>query len=231
MGKTKNLLQTARLLDVSYTCILKRAPEYAAQLVQRGREARHKAKIEGEKARFNAYWQSFQELCRENKRPTGKRVVMRMFQRTGKRRSTALKLPREARELVPTGQLRPAINFGNPILATRDPKTGEPCGVSVYLATKLAALIDAPLQLILYDGAGEVVAGSERDEWDVAFVARDPLRGKEIEQTRPYLLIEGAYLFPERCQRAMRYQQASGSSSNMMPLVFRGCGCCQGVSW
>ena len=85
LGKTKNLLQTARLLDVSYSCILKLAPEYAAQLVQRGREARHKEKIEGEKARFNAYWQSFQELCRENRWPTGRRVAMRLFQRTGKK--------------------------------------------------------------------------------------------------------------------------------------------------
>jgi polar amino acid transport system substrate-binding protein len=100
----------------------------------------------------------------------------------------------EAGELAPTGRLRAAINFGNPILANRDPNTGEPCGVSVDLATTLAALIGAPLQLILYDSAGEVVAGCERGEWDVAFVARDPLRGKGIEQTRPYLLIEGAYL-------------------------------------
>ena len=100
----------------------------------------------------------------------------------------------EACELVPTGQLRAAINFGNPILANRDPKTGGPCGVSVDLATRLATLIAAPLELILYASAGEVVAGCEQGEWDVAFVARDPLRGKGIEQTRPYLLIEGAYL-------------------------------------
>jgi polar amino acid transport system substrate-binding protein len=103
----------------------------------------------------------------------------------------------EACELTPTGRLRAAINFGNPILANRDPKTGDPYGVSVDLATRLAALINAPLQLILYDAAGEVVAGCERGEWDVAFVARDSLRGKGIEQTRPYLLIEGAYLVPE----------------------------------
>jgi hypothetical protein len=85
LRKTKNLLQTSRLLDVSDSCIRKLAPEYAVQLVHRGREARHKEKIEGEKARFNAYWQSFQELCRENKRPAGKRVAMRMSQRTGRK--------------------------------------------------------------------------------------------------------------------------------------------------
>ena len=100
-------------------------------------------------------------------------------------------------QLIPTGVLRAAINFGNPILAKRDPLTGEPAGVSVDLARKLAAVLDAPIQFVPYDAAGEVVAGCERGEWDVAFVARDPVRGKGIEQTLPYILIEGAYLVPE----------------------------------
>ena len=33
-------------------------------------------------------------------------------------------------ELAPTGKLRAAINFGNPVLAGRDAATGEPCGIS-----------------------------------------------------------------------------------------------------
>ncbi|WP_346778881.1 ABC transporter substrate-binding protein [Burkholderia sp. Se-20373] len=100
-------------------------------------------------------------------------------------------------ELTPTGCLRAAINFGNPILAVRDPESGEAKGVSVDLAMKLAGLLDVSLQLVLYDSAGDVVTGCERGEWDVAFVARDPVRGKAIDQTRPYVLIEGAYLVPE----------------------------------
>ncbi|MGF6786949.1 hypothetical protein OKW27_001262 [Paraburkholderia sp. 35.1] len=84
-GEVKNLSQVCRLLDVSESCIRKLAPDFAAQLVKRGREARHKEKIEGQKARFNAYWQFFQELCRENEWPTGKRVATRMAQRTGRK--------------------------------------------------------------------------------------------------------------------------------------------------
>lgn len=104
----------------------------------------------------------------------------------------------DAREqLAPTGVLRAAINFGNPILANRHPSSGTPTGVSVELATRLAALLDVQMRFVLYDAAGEVVDGCERDEWDVAFVARDPVRGKGIEQTRPYILIEGAYLVPQ----------------------------------
>jgi polar amino acid transport system substrate-binding protein len=105
--------------------------------------------------------------------------------------------PAAVAELTPTGCIRAAINFGNPILAKRDPGTGKPAGVSVDLAQRLAETLAAPLQFVLYEAAGEVVAGCERSEWDVAFVARDPVRGKGIEQTRPYIVIEGAYLVPE----------------------------------
>ncbi len=40
-------------------------------------------------------------------------------------------------ELAPTGKLRAAINFGNPVLAQKDPASGEPRGVSVDLAREL----------------------------------------------------------------------------------------------
>jgi polar amino acid transport system substrate-binding protein len=111
---------------------------------------------------------------------------------------SAPELSRDAREqLAPDGVLRAAINFGNPILAKRHCLTGEPTGVSVDLATRLAALLDAQIQFVLYEAAGDVVAGCERGEWDVAFVARDLVRSRGIEQTQPYLLIEGAYLVPQ----------------------------------
>jgi hypothetical protein len=41
---------------------------------------------------------------------------------------------------APTEQLRTSINMGNPILANRQPQTGEPFGVSVYLANSFADL-------------------------------------------------------------------------------------------
>ena len=46
--------------------------------------------------------------------------------------------PAAAASLAPSGKLRAAINFGNPIVATRDPATGEARGVSVDLARELA---------------------------------------------------------------------------------------------
>ena len=51
-------------------------------------------------------------------------------------------------ELAPTGKLRAAINFGNPILATKDPASGQPRGVSVDLSTELARRLGVPVEFI-----------------------------------------------------------------------------------
>jgi ABC-type amino acid transport substrate-binding protein len=100
-------------------------------------------------------------------------------------------------DLAPSGWLRAAINFGNPILASKDPVTQQPIGVSVDLSRELATRLGVSVEFVTYDAAGKVVDGLDRNEWDVAFVARDPIRGKGIEQTLPYVLIEGAYLVRE----------------------------------
>jgi len=100
-------------------------------------------------------------------------------------------------ELCPTGKLRAAINFGNPILAARDPSTGEPRGVSVDLSRELARRLGVPVQFVTYDAAGKVVEGLKSGAWDVAYVAIDPARAVDISYTAPYVVIEGAYLVPQ----------------------------------
>lgn len=99
-------------------------------------------------------------------------------------------------ELAPSGKLRAAINLGNPILASRDAVTGEPAGVSVDLARELGKRLGVPVVLVPYSAAGKVVEGAGANEWDVAFVAVDPKRGVDMEQTGPYVVIEGAYMVP-----------------------------------
>ncbi len=94
---------------------------------------------------------------------------------------------------APSGSMRASINFGNPVLATRA-QGGEAQGISVDLATELARRLDVPLQLVPYEAAGKAVAGIEVGEVDVGFFAIDPVRGKEIAFTEPYVLIEGSYL-------------------------------------
>ena len=51
-------------------------------------------------------------------------------------------------DLAPTGKLRAAINFGNPVLAAKDPSTGEARGVSVDLAHELARRLGVPLEIV-----------------------------------------------------------------------------------
>jgi len=100
--------------------------------------------------------------------------------------------------LAPTGKLRAAINFGNPILAVKDSATGEPRGVSVDLARELGRRIGVPVELVTYDSAGNVVAAQKAGAWDLAFLAADPARASDLRFTAPYVVIEGAYLVPER---------------------------------
>ncbi len=99
-------------------------------------------------------------------------------------------------ELAPTGKLRAAINFGNPVLAQKDPASGEPRGVSVDLARELGRRLGVPVELVTYDAAGKVFDALKTGAWDIAFLAIDPARATEIAFTAPYVVIEGTYLVP-----------------------------------
>jgi polar amino acid transport system substrate-binding protein len=100
-------------------------------------------------------------------------------------------------DLAPTGKLRAAINFGNPVLAGRDAATGEPRGISVDLARELARRLGVAIEFVPYDAAGKVVEGLASGAWDVCFLAIDPLRAADISFTAPYAVIEGTYLVAE----------------------------------
>jgi polar amino acid transport system substrate-binding protein len=90
--------------------------------------------------------------------------------------------------------LRAAINFGNPILASRAPGTNEPSGVSVDLARELGRRLGVPVELVPFTAAGKVVEAVTAAQVDIGFVAIDPVRGAGMLQTSPYVEIEGAYL-------------------------------------
>ena len=100
-----------------------------------------------------------------------------------------------AAQLAPSGTLRAAINFGNPVLAGKDATTGGPRGVSVDLARELAKRIGVPLEVVTFSAAGKVVEAI--GTWDVAFLAIDPARADDMDFTAPYVVVEGAYLVPQ----------------------------------
>ncbi len=101
-----------------------------------------------------------------------------------------------ANELAPTGKLRAAINYGNTVLAQKDPATGEGRGVSVDLARELSWRLNVPLDIVPYDAAGKVTADATKNVWDVAFFAIDPKRAEDTSFTAPYVIIEGGYVVP-----------------------------------
>lgn len=105
-------------------------------------------------------------------------------------------------DIAPTGVLRVAINYGNPVLAQRHPQKPDPQGVSADLARALAEKLGLGIRFISFEAAGEVFSAVSDGVWDLAFMAIDPRRAEEVEFTEPYVLIEGTYIVP---QEDMRY--------------------------
>jgi tripartite-type tricarboxylate transporter receptor subunit TctC len=108
-----------------------------------------------------------------------------------------LELSRELlNQLAPTGRIRAAINYGHPVLAQKGSATGEPRGVSADIARELSRRVGIDLMFVTFDAAGKVFAALAGGAWDVAFLAIDPTRAKEIDFTAPYVIIEGTYMVP-----------------------------------
>jgi polar amino acid transport system substrate-binding protein len=105
--------------------------------------------------------------------------------------------PAIVKELAPTGKLRAAINFGNPVLAQKDPATGDARGVSGDLARELARRLGVSVEFVGFDTAGKVSGSATTGVWDICFLAIDPVRAADIAFTGPYVVIEGVYMVPK----------------------------------
>ena len=101
------------------------------------------------------------------------------------------------KELAPTGKLRAAINFGNPVLAQKDPATGDARGVTGDLARELAKRLGVQVEFVGFDTAGKVSGSAKDGIWDICFLAIDPVRAADIAFTGPYVVIEGVYIVPK----------------------------------
>lgn len=105
--------------------------------------------------------------------------------------------PEIVKQFAPTGTLRAAINQGNGVLVQRQPDGAEPKGVTIMLAKELGKRLGVPVELVLFNAAGEVFAALKESRWDIAFLAVEPVRAAEIDFTAPYVIIEGAYMVPK----------------------------------
>ena len=99
-------------------------------------------------------------------------------------------------QLAPGGRLRAAINFGNTVLAQKDPAGGEPRGVSAELARELARRLGVAIDYVPYDAAGKVFDALKAGAWDIAFLGSDPVREKIMSFTAAYVELEATYLVP-----------------------------------
>jgi polar amino acid transport system substrate-binding protein len=99
-------------------------------------------------------------------------------------------------DLAPTGTLRAAINYGNFILATRDPASGESRGVAIDLAQDIARRLGVPLAIAAYDSVAVMGDAAPTGVWDIAFLGSDPKREALMSFTAAYLEIEATYLVP-----------------------------------
>lgn len=102
-----------------------------------------------------------------------------------------------ARAFAPSGVLRIGLNFGNPVVVQKDASGGAPRGVGPDLGRELAKRLGLPVAYVAYETAAALADAAKRDEWDLAFLARDPARAGEIDFSAPYMLIEGTYMVPQ----------------------------------
>jgi polar amino acid transport system substrate-binding protein len=99
-------------------------------------------------------------------------------------------------DLAPGGKIRVGINYGNFILASKDPATGESRGVAVDLMREIARRLEVPAEIVAYDKVGVMVDEAKTGAWDIAFLGSEPAREREISFTAAYLEIEATYLVP-----------------------------------
>ena len=97
-------------------------------------------------------------------------------------------------DLAPAGVLRVAINLGNPLLAQRTAPDTDPFGLSVDLAVELSRRLRLPFKFVCFPGAGKVFEAAGSDVWDIAFLAIDPRRSKEMTFTSPYVTLSGSFV-------------------------------------
>ena len=99
-------------------------------------------------------------------------------------------------DLAPTGTVRAGINYGNFILATKDPASGESRGVAVDLLHEIGRRLAAPVEIVAYDSIAVMGDAAPSGAWDLAFLGSDPAREALMSFTAAYLEIEATYLVP-----------------------------------
>jgi polar amino acid transport system substrate-binding protein len=94
--------------------------------------------------------------------------------------------------LAPSGELRVAL-IANSVIAPRDTK-GQISGLAVDLAKALATKIGATVKIVPYENLVGFNRSIGKDEWDVAFVARDLSRVSQLAYSDVFLEVDNGYI-------------------------------------
>lgn len=100
-------------------------------------------------------------------------------------------------QFAPSGTLIAAVNYGNIVIAQKDPAGGDPRGVGPELTRELARRLGVPVRYVAFDTAGKIADAVKQGTLDLVFLAVDPARANEIAFSAPYVQIEGGYLVPK----------------------------------
>jgi polar amino acid transport system substrate-binding protein len=103
----------------------------------------------------------------------------------------------EARSaLAPTGTLRGAVLLNTALQVTRSDASGELQGVSIDLGTALARRLGVSYTPVPYKSIDLLMDGAKTGQWDIAFMAIDRSREKDIDYAGPFMDVEMGYLVP-----------------------------------
>lgn len=121
--------------------------------------------------------------------------------------------------------MRVGLILSNPVLVTKDPQTGVLRGVTIALAKALAKRLDVPLDLVGYVNPAALVQSFGRNEWDIAFLAFDPSRARDVDFSPPYMVVDNTYLVPagSKVQSVETADQAGvriGRGAKRTPISF-----------
>lgn len=97
-------------------------------------------------------------------------------------------------DLAPMGKVRGGINYGNFILASKDPVTGESSGVAIALLQEIARRLDVPPEIVAYESVAVMGDAAPTNAWDLAFLGSDPQRAALMDFTPAYLEIDATYV-------------------------------------
>lgn len=105
-------------------------------------------------------------------------------------------VPVMASDLAPTGTLRATFLNGNPVQGTVDPKTGAISGPVADIVKELARRAGVPYTITPSNGSKELIERLNNHTFDVALLAFEAARSRQVDFSGPYLLMGSTYLVP-----------------------------------